>query len=246
MASPSTLNRSTINYSHGITNMSGEYFVSADTSQRRPGILVLPGGSGLGSHAIERAEHLASLGYATLAVDYWGERRQISGVPAALQAIADLTSDHQAWMGRIAAAREALLARAEVDAERLAAVGYCFGGATALEYARTGGELRGVVGFHATLGEVGAQWSSERTDAKLLLCTGAGDPLVPGTALETLQRNLNGSGVDWEIDIYSGTRHAFTNPLIDSAGMPDIAAYNGQSDRRSRDRLIAFLQEIFH
>lgn len=237
--------RKTLAYSFGPANMAGEFVVDRTRSGPRPGVLVVHEAFGLGEHAIASAERLAGLGYAAIAIDLWGNQLQFEEMPAVMQAIENLVWDHDAWMGRVEAARAVLAAQAEVDEANIAAVGYCFGGATVLEYARMGGRVKGVVSLHGAVAPLGKEWSADRTSAKLLLCSGADDPLIPPSDLAAFQEAIGDSGVDWEIDIYSGTRHSFTNPAADFASLPEVIAYNEQSDRRSRARLDRFLAEIF-
>ncbi len=237
--------RRALSYSSGLTKMSGEFVADESKSGPRPGVLVVHEAFGLGEHAINGAERLASLGYAALAIDLWGERAQITEMPKVMDAIGAMTSDRKSWMGRVEAAHRVMTGQPEVSADRIAIIGYCFGGATALEYARAGGEIKGAASFHGALNPLGADWSSAKTKAKLLICTGADDPLTPASAVAAFQENISGSGVDWEMNIYSGTKHSFTNPAADSAGMPEALGYNNQSDRRSWERLTAFLAEIF-
>jgi dienelactone hydrolase len=237
--------RKPIHYTHGDTAMSGEYVVDESIAGPRPGVLIVHEAFGLGEHAIQNAERLAGLGYAALAMDLWGDRAQITEMSKVMETIGTMIADRATWMGRTQAALDALAAQPEADAGKLAAIGYCFGGATVLEFARTGGAILGAGSFHGALNPLGADWSSDKTKAKLLICTGFEDPLIPVAAVATFQENIAGSGVDWEMDIYSGTVHSFTNPAADAAGNPEMIAYNAQSDRRSWDRLTNFLDEIF-
>jgi dienelactone hydrolase len=237
--------RTPIDYSFGDVVMSGELVVDASIAGPRPGVLVVHEAFGLGEHAIANAERLAGLGYAALAMDLWGSRAQITEMPKVMDAIGAMIADRATWMGRVGAALDTLADQPEVDAAKLAAIGYCFGGASVLEFARTGGGVLGVGSFHGALNPLGADWSSERTKGKLLICTGSDDPLVPAAAIAAFQENIAGSGVDWELNLYSGTKHSFTNPAFQGAAANEMIEYNAQSDRRSRERLDAFLAEIF-
>lgn len=243
----SRLTSTALEYHYGSTRMSGQ-FVIDDTktkSGRRPGVLVVHEAFGLGSHAIASAERLAELGYAALAIDLWGERAQITEMPKVTEIIGRLVGDRNLWTGRVEAARQALLAQPKVDGHRLAAIGYCFGGSTVLEYARSGADIRGVVSFHGGLDPVGNDWDAVRTKAKLLLCTGAEDPIIPASSVVTFQDNLRKGGIDWEVNTYGGTKHSFTNPDADKAGMPQVLGYNKQADQRSWASMAGFLAEIF-
>jgi len=234
-----------LEYHHGSTRMSGHFVTDDSKGGRQPGVLVVHEAFGLGSHAIASAERLAGLGYAALAIDLWGERAQITEMPKVMETIGRFAGDRKMWVGRVEAARQALLAQPKVDGNRLAAIGYCFGGATVLEYARSGADIRGVASFHGGLDPVGNDWDAARTKAKLLICIGAEDPMIPASAVVALQDNLKKGGVDWEVNTYGGAKHSFTNPDADKAGLPQALAYNKRADQRSWASMAAFLAEIF-
>jgi dienelactone hydrolase len=240
----SNLVEKALDYSYGDTRMSGHYAVDSAVSGPRPGILVVHDAFGLADHAIAVARRLAALGYAALAIDLWGGRRQFDNLPEIREFMGKFMQDREMWMGRVDAARVVLCAQPEVDAKRLAATGYCFGGTTVLEYARTGGEVGGVVSFHGGLDPLGAEWDTEKTKAKLLVCTGAEDPMIPASSVVAFQENLRKTSIDWEVNCYSGTTHAFTRPDAGKMGVPHLA-YNAQSDRRSWESMCALFREIF-
>lgn len=234
-----------LTYRHGETVMKGEFVFDSARSGPRPGVLVVHEAFGLGDHAIASARRLAEAGYAALAVDLWGNRTQLTEMENVMQTIGGLVADPAAWMGRLDAALAALNGQQGVDPSRSAAIGYCFGGASVLEFARRGAALKGVVSLHGALGPVGDAWSADTVAARILMCVGADDPLIPRDAITGFQQAADGSGVDYEIDIYGGTLHSFTNPAADGPGMPDFAAYNARADRRSWTRTVDFLAEIF-
>lgn len=237
---------SDLEYSRGSTKMLGYFAVEAEGRTERPGILVVHDAFGLDSHCIGIADRLAAKGYAALAIDLWGDRRQFTNTSDEVRnAVAGLLGDREAWMGRVDAARQTLAAQAGVDGTRLAAIGYCFGGSTVLEFARSGADIDGVVSFHGGLDLVGADWGSARVRARLLVCTGVEDPLVPWPALTALQGNLRNCGVNWELDIYSHARHSFTRPDAAKRSTPDRSGYDPQADRRSWRAMLGFLAEIF-
>jgi dienelactone hydrolase len=234
-----------LDYHFGSTRMSGHFVVDELQVGPRPGVLVVHDGFGLGSHAIGAAQRLAQLGYAALAVDLWGERARFGEIAPMMETIGRFKNDPTLWMGHVDAARDAFVTQTDVDGANLAGIGYCFGGATVLEYARSGADVRGVVSFHAGLDVVGSDWGITRTKAKVLLCTGADDPMAPPSALVALQHALGKGGVDWEVNTYGGTKHGFTNPEVDKAGMPHALAYNKRADLRSWGSMVTFLAGIF-
>ncbi len=164
----SKISGSDFEYAFGKTRMSGYLAVAREGAAKRPGVLIVHDAFGLDSHCIGVADRLASQGFAALAIDLWGERRQFSDSEAVRSAIAELLGDRDMWMGRVEAARRALVAQTSVDGTRIAAIGYCLGGSTVLEFARLGSHIAGVVSFHGGLDLVGAEWDAARVKARLL------------------------------------------------------------------------------
>lgn len=221
------------------------YFCATESSQLLPGIVVIHDAFGLSDRMRHIVERLAALGYAALAADVWGEGKQLRDESMIRPTIGRFAGDRNEWMGRLKAAQAALLAQPATDRSKVALVGYCFGGASVLEYVRTVGGIRGAVSFHGGLELVGKEWGATSAGAKVLVLTGADDPAATASALLELQQNLTTAGIDWEVDIYSQTKHGFTNPDSDKANRPQFAAYNAQSDRRSWAAMHRFLEEIF-
>jgi dienelactone hydrolase len=241
----SDLYRTDIEYFFGELRMIG-YFAAATESQfARPGILIVPDAFGLDSHCMEVADKLAAKGFAALALDLWGERRKFIGVDDVMSYVIGLVNDREMWMGRVEAARQTLVAQASVAPTRIAAIGYCLGGSTVLEFARVGNDVPGVVSFHGGLDFVGTDWESDRVKARLLVCTGVEDPLVPWPVLTEFQNNLRRGGVNWELDIYGGAKHSFTRPDAATGSSPERSRYDPQADRRSWRAMLDFLGEIF-
>jgi dienelactone hydrolase len=160
-----------------------------------------------------------------------------------MELMRSLRSDAIRWRARAQAALDALSRQDGVDRSRLAALGYCFGGSTALELARSGAPLAAVVSFHGGL-------QSPRPDdarsikAKVLVCHGAADPLVPPAELAAFEEQMGKTDVDWQVHAYAGAVHGFTNPEADEAGVPALA-YNEAADRRSWKAMLGLFEEIF-
>ena len=207
----------------------------------RPAVLLCHEGSGLDEHVKGRAVRLAGLGYAAFALDYFGDGRPPPRDDAMARLgplIADV--DLTRRLGR--AGLEVLLAQDQVDLERVAAIGYCFGGAMVLELARDGADLQAVVGFHPGLGspEPGA---SSKVEASVLMCCGADDPVVPMENRDAFEIDMKESGVaDWRLEVYGGVGHSFTNPRVDEYGMPGFA-FDPAADRRSWRSMLDLLDE---
>jgi dienelactone hydrolase len=156
-----------------------------------------------------------------------------------------MASDRKTWMGRLQEAQKTLVAQAGVDSAKIAFIGYCFGGASVLEYLRVVGGVQGVVSFHGGLDLVAGDWSATPNGGRALILTGFEDPLANASKLLELENNLTKAGVDWEVSIYGHTKHGFTRPDSERANKSPVAAYNGQSDRRSWLAMRRFLEEIF-
>jgi dienelactone hydrolase len=131
-----------------------------------------------------------------------------------------------------------------VDPNRIAAVGYCFGGTVVLELARSGAPLNGVVSFHGGLTRTPDE-GPDKIKAKVLVCQGGDDPLAPPSYLPTFMDEMKLAKADYQINTYSGAQHAFTNPASDTRHIPGIA-YNAEADKRSWAAMDDFFSELFH
>ena len=232
-----------IEYHDGEVTLRG--FLALDESRpgKRPGVLVMPEAFGLGSHAMGRAERLAGLGYVALGGDPYGNGVEAKDINEAMQYAGALRENPAKFRARARAALDKLASLPEVDASRLAAIGYCQGGTFSLELARDGAPLRGIVSFHGGL-ETQQPAQPGAVKAKVLVCTGADDPFVPVAQVNALQAEMTAAGADWEVMTFGGTKHSFTNPDADAAGI-DGLAYNKQADDRSWAAMVAFFEEIF-
>ena len=214
------------------------------SSGPKPGILVFPEASGLGTHAKSRALRLADLGYAALACDLHGDGLVLKEMDDMVSALAPLLADPTRPRARAQAALDALRARPEVDPTRIAAIGYCFGGTMALELARSGAEIAGAVGFHSGL-TTNAPAAAGNIRCPILVCIGAEDPSVTAEHRATFEQEMREAGVDWQLHLYGGVLHSFTNTAAASLGRPDFARYDAKADARSWAAMRAFFNEIF-
>jgi dienelactone hydrolase len=210
-------------------------------SGRRAGVLVFPEAFGLGEHAISRAKRLAEQGYVALACDLHGDGRIVDDLQEAVGLLQPLLAEPARTRARASAALQALTARSEVDASRVASIGYCFGGTMSLELARSGANLKAVVGFHSGLGTNAPQTDAKAIKARVLVCIGADDPMIPPEQRATFETEMRNAGVDWQIHLYGNTVHSFTNPEAAKRNMPDAIRYSADADERSW----AALQELF-
>jgi dienelactone hydrolase len=233
----------TITYQDGDVTLQGYLAFDDQTTSKRPGVLVIPEAFGLGDHAKQRANRLAALGYIALAGDPFGNGALAKDLPEAMKYAGPLLEDPVALRKRARASLDKLASLPQVDASRLAMIGFCMGGTFSLEMARDGAPLRGIVSFH---GGLATKLPAEagQVKAKILVCNGADDPFVPTAMLNGLVEELTKAGADWQIINYGGTVHSFTNPEADSHGIPGLA-YNKQTDERSWKAMVAFFNEIF-
>lgn len=224
--------------------MESHLFVDPSKSGKRPGVLVFPEAFGLSDHAKDRARALAELGYVALACDLHGEGTLMTDMAAMQALLGPLRQAPERIRARSRGGLDALLARPEVDPARIASIGFCFGGTMSLELARGGAPIAGVVGFHSGLATERPQDAKDIT-AKILVLIGADDPGIPPEQRAAFEAEMRAGKVDWQMKLYGGVVHSFTNNNADALGMPDFARYDADADRRSWDEMIAFFDEIF-
>jgi dienelactone hydrolase len=154
-----------------------------------------------------------------------------------------VTANLPAWQQRARQGLEQLKAQPQVDPERIAAIGYCFGGATVMQMAYAGIDLKGVVSFHGPLPPATPE-QQQHIKARILVEHGDADSFVPPERLVAFKEALNAAGADWEMDIYGGARHSFTVPEAERKGIDNLK-YDAEADHRSWQRLLGFLDELF-
>ena len=210
---------------------------------RRPGVLVFHEGLGLGDFAMARARMLADIGYVAFAADMFGERRQARNLQEVATLVGGLRSQPETLRARARAALAVLAALPQVDAGKMAAIGFCFGGSVVLELARDGADLAAVVSFHGALATQ-MPAAAGQVKASVLVLTGADDPLAPPDQVRAFEDEMRNAGVrDWQVVSYGNTLHGFTNPAADGS-MMRTAMYNAQADRRSWAAMRGFFEEV--
>lgn len=232
-----------VEYRQGDTVLEGRVTWDDAVSGRRPGVLVVHQWKGLTDYERKRSEMLARLGYVAFAADIYGKGIRADNPKDAAALAGKYKSDRALLRARVNAALAALRQQEQADPRRLAAIGYCFGGTTVLELARSGGDLAGVVSFHGGLG------TPTPADAKNIRCRvlalhGADDPFVPAAEVSGFEDEMRKAGVDWQLVAYGGAVHSFTDW---NAGGDNSkgAAYNEKADRRSWEAMKSFLNELF-
>jgi dienelactone hydrolase len=210
---------------------------------RRPGVLVVHEFWGLNEYARGRAEQLAALGYVAFAVDMYGKGKVTKHPEEAGEWAKQVDSNVRTWQQRALAGLEVLKKEPRTDPGRIAAIGYCFGGSTVQQLAYSGADIKGVVSFHGSLLLPPAEQGS-KVKAKLLICHGAADPYAKPGELEQYTVAMDKASLDWELIVYGGAKHSFTNPDADKVGMAALG-YSKSADQRSWAAMKLFFKEIF-
>ncbi|MCE9521760.1 MAG: dienelactone hydrolase family protein [Alphaproteobacteria bacterium] len=215
------------------------YLADGSKGKAVPGILVAHEGGGMTNHPQERARMLAELGYVAFAMDTFGEK--ITSREQAMSTIMGLMQDLPTLRKRARTALDVLKAQPGVDAMRSAAIGFCFGGTTALELARSGADVGCVVGFHSGL-QTGAPQDAKNIKGKVLVCLGAADPIIPPEQREAFVKEMEAGKVDWRMELYGAAGHSFTNREVDAMNIPGFA-YHQKTDERSWRAMRALFDE---
>jgi len=199
-----------------------------------PGVMVLHGGAGIGAHERERGRMLAQLGHTVFVPDLFGE--PFTSRAHGVEVITRLVEDPPTLRARLRDARDRMCASPSVDATRVAAIGFCFGGHAALELARSGADVRAVVSFHGAL-RARAPAEPGVVKASVLVCTGAADPFAPRSDRDAFEEEMTHAKADWQLHVYGGAMHGFTERAAARPGL----AYDEAADRRSWSAMQALL-----
>ena len=209
-----------------------------------PGVLVAHDWTGYGPFTRARAEDLAKLGYVALALDLYGQGIHAKNPEEAAKLAAPFYQDPGLFRARARAALDELLKQPGVDPERIGAIGFCFGGATVLELARSGANVRGVVTFHGSLKTSQPAVPGAIKVKELLILHGADDPLVPPAEVAAFKKEMDGAGVTYKLIAYPGAVHAFTNP--EAGNDPSKpTAYNAQAAESAYSEMRVFFAGLF-
>jgi len=236
------LKTQTVEYKDGDTVLAGYLAYDDAAKGARPGVLVFHEWWGMGPYAKRRAEMLAKLGYVAFAPDMYGKGVYAKDHTEAEKLMTPIKSDRAALRRRALAGLDQLKAQKGVDAGKLAAIGYCFGGTAALELARAGADLKGVASFHGDLSTPKPE-DTKTVKAKILVLQGGDDQWTLG-GLAGFQDEMKKAGADTQVNIYSGAVHSFT---VKEAGddAKSGMAYNASADARSWQALQDFFAEVF-
>jgi dienelactone hydrolase len=230
-------------YKEGSVGCEG-YAAYIPTGDKRPGILLCPDWMAVSGFSNARANMVMSLGYNVFVVDMYGKGVRPTTPDTCATEMMKYRNDRKLLRSRARAGLDMLKKLPNTDTSRLAAIGYCFGGTTALELARDGADLKGVVSFHGNLD------TPNPADAKNIKCPvlvlhGADDPLVPDTEVIAFQNEMRAANIDWQVVSYGNAVHAYTNWNI-PAKTPGPAAYETKADRRSWIAMQEFFKDVLH
>jgi dienelactone hydrolase len=229
-----------VDYADQSTALQGYLAWDDEVQGKRPGVLVVQEWWGLNDFPKSVADRLAALGYVALAVDMYGKGVLAGSVQEAAKLAAPFKADRNLMRRRAMAGLEVLKSQPQVDASRLVAIGFCFGGTTVLELARAGAPLAGVVSFH---GDLTAPMPAQGAiTSSVLVLHGAEDTYVPPGDVAGLMDELRKAGTDWQIVWFSGAVHSFTNPASGNDPSKGVA-YNDKAARRSWRYMQDFLEE---
>jgi dienelactone hydrolase len=229
-----------IDYKDGAVQLEGFLYMPKGTP--KGGVLVVPEWWGLDDYAKHRAEMLAELGYSAFAVDMYGKGVHTDDAKKATELSTAIKSDRKVMRARINAALEAFKS-SKAKPTKIAAIGYCFGGTSCLELARSGADIKGLVSFHGGLDSPDPA-AGKNIKCRVLLCHGADDGFVKAEDLAACEDELRKGGVDWVLVKFSGANHSFTNPDADKHKIPGLS-YNEKADKRSWKAMEIFFEEIF-
>lgn len=244
-ASRASIKTEEVSYSEGGTTLKGFLAWDDAISGKRPGVLVVHEWWGLNDYARSRAKQLAELGYTAFAVDMYGDGKVADHPKDAGEFAASVMKDPQVALARLRAAMEVLKSQPTVDPDKIAAIGYCMGGAVVLNAVREGIDLDAVASFHGSLG--GLVPIKGPIKAKVLVCHGAADSFIPPEKVEAFKTEMKDADTDFKFISYPGAKHGFTNPAADEVHKKfeiDVA-YNAEADTESWKELKAFFQAAF-
>ncbi|NCJ07923.1 dienelactone hydrolase family protein [Synechococcales cyanobacterium C] len=232
-----------VEYRQGDTVLEGYLAYDDQLEGRRPGVMVVHEWTGIGDYVRQRVEQLAEMGYVAFAADIYGKGVRPVDPEAAGAEASKYRADRALLRDRAQAGLSVLQNHALTQPDKIAAIGYCFGGGTVLELARSGADVAGVVSFHGNLDTPNPE-DARQIQAKVLVLHGAADPYVPPEQVAAFDTEMAEAEVDWQLISYGGIVHSFTNP--EAGDDPsDGVAYDAQADRRSWAAMKQFFKELF-
>ncbi|HAT8316515.1 TPA: hypothetical protein JBB31_05025 [Legionella pneumophila subsp. pneumophila] len=230
-------------YQHDDLALHGFLAHEEGIKQPQPAVIVAHDWSGRGEFACLKAKQLAEMGYIGFALDMYGQGQIGSNNDEKMALMQPLYSDRSLLRERLYAALEAIKSISVVDNNRIAIIGFCFGGLCALDLARSGADIRGAVSFHGLLNKP-ENLAAGRIKAKILALHGYDDPMAKPEQVHAFCQEMTEANVDWQMHMYGQVKHAFTNPQAHDEHLGLI--YDEVAARRSWQAMSQFLQEIFN
>lgn len=230
-------------YEEGDTKMEGYLVYDEAQKTKRPGVLVVHDWMGIGEFSKQKAEQLAELGYVAFAADIYGVGNRPENSDEAAKISDEFKKNRKKLRARVQAALKVLQDEEMVQDDKIAAIGYCFGGTTVLELARSGANVAGVVSFHGGLNSPTPE-DAKQIKGKVLVLHGADDPMVPAEEVAAFQKEMHEAKVDWQLVSYGNAVHCFTYPDAAKYGL-EGAAYHALADKRSWKAMKVFFKELF-
>lgn len=234
----------TVEYKDGDITLVGFVAWNSDkVTDAAPGILVVHQWMGLTEYEQSRCKQLADLGYVAFALDIYGKGVRPANPQQAGEFAGIYKKDRALYRRRLNLGLDQLRAQKGVASDKIAAIGYCFGGTGTLELARSGADISGVVSFHGGLDSPTPE-DGKKIKSRILVCHGADDPFVPVKDIEAFKSELTSAKVDWQMIYYSNAVHSFTQPMAGDDNSRG-AAYNKKADERSWEAMRQFFDELF-
>lgn len=232
-----------IEYQDGDTVLEGYLAYDEDVTEQRPAVLVAHDWTGRRDYACAGAERIAELGYIGFAVDIYGKgvfgkEGDVEGNSALMM---PFVNDRGALRQRMLAGLAALRTQPAVDTDNVAVMGYCFGGMAALELARSGANIKGAVSVHGLLGQ--GDTANQKIHASVLCLHGHDDPMVKPEQVLAFETEMTEAKVDWQVHVYGGTKHAFTNPAANNSAFGTV--FSEKANRRAEQAIANYLSELF-
>jgi dienelactone hydrolase len=243
LTSRAAIHTETVEYKQGDAALDGVLVYDDAIQGKRPGVLIVHQWQGITDYEKMRAKMLAQLGYVAFCADIYGKGIRPKTIQEAGAQAGKYRSDRTLLRARVNAALDVLKKNELVDTTRVAAIGYCFGGTTAIELARSGADIAGVVSFHGGL-DSPTPADGKNIKCKILALAGADDPFQKPEDLTAFETEMRDAKVDWQITFYGGAVHAFTQPDVNKDNLPG-AKYNERADKRSWEAMKQFFAEIF-
>jgi len=237
---------SKLDYTVGSINYQAYLARDESVNAPAPGVIIVHEWWGINDYIVKRAHMLAELGYVALAIDMYGEGRVAANTDEAGSMMNEVLGDMDAGTEALRAGYQLLIEQASVDAQKTAAIGYCFGGAMVLHMARIGLPLSAVASFHGALGSF-HEAEPGSIQPRILVCHGEADSMVTMDDLTSFRAEMDTAGADYEVKLYTGAKHGFSNPGADEKASRygiDVG-YNAEADRASWREMISVFNRVF-